>query len=223
MKITHLKLYTNRLELEKEFYTQTLGFELIDDTSNHFTIKIGWSELTFEKSEHEHKYHYCFLIPSNKLAEGMEWLQKRVEVIDIENGRKTQTFESWNAESIYFFDKSGSLAEFIVRHDLKNESETDFDISQVLCINEIGIPTSNVAEMNRRLEEKLNTEFWKGDLQRFGTNGTQEGIFLMPNYKIKDIWFPTALKIKPEPFEATIENGANSYSIEFKDEKITCK
>lgn len=220
MKITKLKLYTNKLDLEKEFYTQKLGFKIISSTLNDFTVKIGWSELTFERSKEEHKYHYCFLIPSNKLAESIEWLEKRIEIIDLGNGRKTQVFESWNAESIYFFDKSGNLAEFIVRYNLKNDIESEFDINEVLCVNEIGLPTKNVAAINRMLEEQLKTKFWKGDDKRFGTNGTEEGLFLLPNYEIKDIWFPTILKIKPEPLEAIVENGENKYSIDFKDENI---
>ena len=220
MKITRLKLFTHKLDLEKEFYTHTLGFTLIDETSNSFTLKIGWSKLTFEKSEKEHTYHYCFLIPSNKLDEGIKWLKERVEIVDIDNGRKTQVFESWNAESFYFFDKSGNIAEFIVRYDLKNEIESKFDISQVLCVNEIGLPTKNVSETNSFLEEKLKTKFWKGDLKNFGTNGTQEGLFLIPNYKTKDSWFPTSVKIKPEPFEAIIENGNAKYFIAYKNEKI---
>jgi catechol-2,3-dioxygenase len=223
MKITNLKLYTNNLDLEKEFYTKTLGFELISESLNHFTIKIGWSKLTFEKSKKEHKYHYCFLIPSNKLNEGMEWLQKRIDIVAIDNGRKTQVFESWNAESFYFFDKSGNLAEFIVRYDLKNESVANFDTSQVLGVNEIGLPSKNVAETNRVLEKELKTKFWKGDPERFGTNGTQEGLILLPNYEMKDIWFPTSLKIQPEPFLAIIENDGNKYCLEFKNEEINIK
>ena len=225
MKITHLKLYTNKLIVEKEFYTQTLGFELIEDTPNHFTIKIGWSKLTFEKSKTAHQYHYCFLIPSNKLMEAMEWLEKKVEIITNENGQKIQVSESWNAESIYFFDKSGNVAEFIVRYDLKNESETEFELSQVLGVNEIGLPTLNVAATNSLLESKLNTKFWKGDFARFGTHGTQEGLFLLPNYEVKETWFPTSVKIKPEPFEAVIRVGEKTHLVEFKhgEIKITTK
>ena len=163
---------------------------------------------------------YCFLIPSNKLNEGLAWIEERIEVIDVEAGKKTQVFESWNAESFYFFDKSGNLAEFIVRYDLKNESATDFDISQVLGVNEIGLPSKNVTETNRFLEKKLNTRFWKGNLKRFGTNGTQEGLFLIPNYEIKTNWFPTSAKVKPEPFEAIIENEKKEYFVEFKKENI---
>lgn len=221
MKILKLKLFTNKLELERTFYSQTLGFEIIESNSISFTVKVGWSKLTFEKSETEYKYHYCFLIPCNKLEQAMQWLEKRVRVIDIENGRKTQRFESWNADSFYFYDASGNIAEFIVRHQLNNPINSSFDISNVLCINEIGMPTSNIENTNNKLIKQFGTEFWKGDLKQFGTNGSQEGLFLLPNYEIKEIWFPTStMKIKPEPFEIIFENNGEKFKMEYKNEKI---
>ena len=48
--------------------------------------------------------------------------ESELEIIEIEKGRKTQRFESWNADSFYFRDASNNLAEFIVRYNLKNES-----------------------------------------------------------------------------------------------------
>ncbi|MGK0390530.1 MAG: hypothetical protein ACI94Y_003284 [Maribacter sp.] len=223
MKIKKIKLFTNQLDLEKEFYSNILAFEIIEDSSSSFTLKIGWSELTFERSEKDHKYHYCFLIPSNKLVQAMEWMEKRIPIIDLENGRKIQNFESWNADSFYFYDASGNIAEFIVRYDLENTSHSDFNISDVLCVNEIGMPSSNVEETNTQLQENIGTEFWKGDPKRFGTNGTQEGLFLLPNYTIKKTWFPTSIAIKPEPFEIVIENKERKYFMKFNEEIISLK
>jgi len=85
MKIRSLSLFTNCLELEKTFYLETLGFKMLKKTDNSFTLKIGWSKLTFLKSNKAHKYHYCFLIPSNKLLEAMAWMENRTTVLDIEN------------------------------------------------------------------------------------------------------------------------------------------
>lgn len=215
MKITSLKLFTNKLGLEKAFYTQTFGFELMEESSDHFKVRIGWSELIFESSKQSHIYHYCFLIPSNKLTEALVWMGKRMEILDIEKGRKTQFFDTWNAESFYFFDKSGNIVEFIVRYDLQNETNADFDIHQVLCVNEIGMPTNQIGEVNRQLEQKIKTEFWKGNETVFGTNGDQEGLFLLPNYELKDHWFPTTIKIKPVPFEVIVENEGKRYFVEF--------
>jgi len=157
------------------------------------------------------------LIPSNQLQVARDWLRKKTSIIEIDDGREIQFFESWNAESFYFYDASGNLAEFIVRHDLNNEAEDVFDTNQILCVNEIGLPTLNIPETNSLLEQHLETQFWKGDLKRFGTNGTQEGLFLLPNYEVKESWFPTKIPIKPSPFEAIIENDGVTYSLEFKE------
>lgn len=195
MKIKELSLFTNNLESEKNFYSKTLGYETIYSSHNQFTLKIGWSKLTFIKSNEDYKYHYCFLIPSNKLYEAIHWAEKRLDIIDIENGRKTQRFESWNADSFYFYDASGNVAEFIVRHDMKNSTNKVFGIEDVICVNEIGLPTSSIEDTNAILNEKLKSNFWKGDTKNFGTNGTQEGLFLLPNYKTRSNWFPTNLNI----------------------------
>lgn len=206
MRIKKLKLFTHKLESEKQFYSETLGFELIEETSTSFTLKIGWSELTFVKSEQHHIYHYCFLIPSNKLNEALDWMEKRVSIVVSEEGTKTHRFETWNADAFYFYDASGNIVEFIVRYDLNNESDADFSISDVLCVNEIGMPTNDVEKSNGELQEQFGTKLWKGDLKRFATNGNQEGLFLLPNYELKDFWFPTSVKIRREPFEIHFEN-----------------
>ncbi|HSQ85912.1 MAG TPA: hypothetical protein VLM43_14455, partial [Desulfobacterales bacterium] len=90
MKFKKLTLYTKELEVELNFYSKILGFEILEQNSDSFTAKIGWSELTFKKSETQHIYHYCFLIPSNMLNQALTWMEKRTEIIEIENGRKTQ-------------------------------------------------------------------------------------------------------------------------------------
>ena len=220
MRIQKLKLYTNKLEEEKEFYATTLGFRVIESNPNRFTLKVGWSELTFEKSENAHTYHYCFLIPANKLFRALEWMEKRVDIIPLENGRKTQRFESWNADAFYFYDGSGNVAEFIVRHDLKNESYSEFKIADVLCVNEIGMPTKDITKLNTELTHNFGTEFWKGNLHSFGTNGSQEALFLLPNYTQKNVWFPTSVYIKPEPFSATILSNGKKYVMEYINEEV---
>ena len=213
MKFKKLKLYTNRLEAELAFYSQRLGLPLINRDAKSFTIKIGWSELSFEKSEKQHRYHYCFLIPSNKLKEALLWMEQKTELIEIEAGRKIQNFETWNADSFYFFDASGNIAEFIVRYDLENMSDQAFDQTSILAINEMGMPSNNVSALNHQLETQINSKFWKGDLERFATNGTQEGLLLLPNYALKSDWFPSNIRMKAEPFEALISQGSALYNL----------
>ena len=82
------------------------------------------------------------------------------------------------------------------------------------------MPTSNIEKTNNELQENFGTKFWKGNLQRFGTNGNQEGIFLLPNYKIKEFWFPTAIKIIQEPFQIVLESNGKEYKMEYKHNQI---
>lgn len=221
MKFKKLKLYIQKLNEECKFYSEVLGFELLEQLEHSFTVKVGWTELTFEASDQKRTYHYCFLIPANQLQRALQWMENRVAIVDINNGRKTQRFESWNADSFYFYDASGNIAEFIVRYDLRNEQSGDFDISKVLCVNEMGMPVKNVVKANELLEKALHTKFWKGDRTRFGTNGNQEGIWLLPNYEIKDVWFPTDIKLVPEDFEAVVENEREHFRLSYRKEQIT--
>jgi catechol 2,3-dioxygenase-like lactoylglutathione lyase family enzyme len=229
MKIREITLFTNQITKQLHFYGTILGFEITNKSVRNFTFQAGSTQMTFEASEQKYIYHYCFLIPSNKLEAAIKWLNFRVDLIKIEGEQIIQNSEAWNADSIYFYDGAGNLAEFIVRYDLENEvknevknkmMEQSFDLSQILCLNEIGMPTKNVTALNQAIEKELNSKFWKGDFEHFGTNGTQEGLFLLPNYEIKKEWFPTDLKIEASPFYGIFEVENYLYAMQFKKEKI---
>ncbi len=220
MRFKKVTLYTHKLEEEFMFYSQNLGCKILKKSDKTFSIQVGWSELCFEKSDCQHLYHYCFLIPANMLDRALVWMEQKVDIIEIENGRKTQNFKDWNANSFYFHDASGNIVEFIARHDLRNESKGEFDISSVIGFNEMGMPTRNILQVNQQLEKELHTKFWKGEFNRFGTNGTQEGLFLLPNYELKEVWFPTSIQIKPEPFKAIVENNEWEFQLIYRYEEV---
>ena len=221
MKIKEITLYTNKLKAQKYFYQNTLGFDLIEENEDAFSIQIGASKTTFQRSKKDYKYHYCFLIPSNKLDDAIKWISKKLDLIKIEGERVIQRFDSWNAESVYFFDGDGSLAEFIVRYDLDNATtEDNFDINQIISFNEIGMTTRDVAKTNAILEKQLNSSLWKGGLERFGVNGTQEGLFLLVNYELKKSWFPTQVPTQPSPFKGIFESEGKLFNLVFENEEI---
>jgi hypothetical protein len=223
MKIKELKLFTDQIESIKDFYCNTLGF--VEDSTNkdQFSINVGYSKLTFQRSNIPHVYHYCFMIPANILSEALAWMQQRTFILDVEENTKIVDFDDWNASSFYFYDGGGNVVEFIVRYDLHNESNEEFTLSSVLCVNEIGMPCLDIKTLNRVLEKQLNTKFWKGDLERFGTNGTQNGLFLLVNYKVKDTWFPTEVTVISAPFEAKIENQETFYSLVYDGVELQTK
>lgn len=220
MKIKHLTLQTNKLQEVKDFYSKTLGLDINDETDDTFSVKIGWSILKFRQSSESFLYHYSFLIPSNTLQEALKWMKERVNVIELENGEKAINIEDWNAASFYFYDGGGNVSEFITHHDLKHDIYKNFDISDVLGISEMGIGTDDIKKVNSLLEEKCQTKLWKGNLTRFGANGSPEGKFVMVNYNEKETWFPTQMKIKPVPFEVDIENTGELYQLEYTGKEL---
>ncbi len=215
MKVTYLNLYTNKLQAQRNFYTEVLGLNQVNDGPDYFEVQTGWTRLRFTASESEHIYHYCFLIPSNQLHEAFAWFDQNANVVRVDDFEDLHHFESWNARAFYFVDGDNNIAECIVRYDLNNESALPFSPKNLLCVNEIGLPTTDVEATNTQLENELNTPFWKGNKYRFGTNGDQEGIFLLPNPELKPNWYPTMVELRPEAFEAQIVQNGVSYNVSF--------
>src|SRR5690606_23819413 len=220
MKIKELTLYTNQLEAQKDFFETTLGFAIHKEDDDVFWIQVGWTKFCFKRSHETYQYHYCFLIPGNKLQEALEWVESNVKIIETEGNEKVVFFDTWNAHSFYFYDAVGNVVECIVRHDLQNDSDKPFSTADFLCINEIGLGTNDIIKTNQQLEDYLGTRFWKGDTKRFAANGSQEGLFLLPNYLVKDTWFPTETLIQPNPLTGIVENEGISYNFQFINGEI---
>lgn len=224
MQIKTLTLYTNDIKKQKTFYNKIFGLPIIETKEHEFTVRVGTTKLIFKEGKNDSKYHYCFLIPSNKLNEAVNWLKERLTIVKINQKQETQFFESWNAEAVYFYDGNNNLVEFIARYDLKNDTKTPFDNSQIINVNEIGMSSNNkIAQLNKVLEQHTKSKFWKGDLERFGTNGDQNGLFIMVNNTIKKEWFPTTIFPESLPFTALIEVENSEFNIEFKNEELTLR
>lgn len=220
MKIKELTLYTNKIAEQKHFFETILGFTVHQENSDIFWIQVGWTKFCFKRSYECYLYHYCFLIPGNKLQEALGWVESKVEIIEAEENGKVVFFDTWNAHSFYFYDGVGNIAECIVRHDLQNHSDKPFSITDFLCVNEIGLGTDNISKTNQQLEDHFGTPFWRGDKARFAANGSQEGLFLMPNYRVKETWFPTEIAIEPNPLIGIVENERRFYNFQFIDGEI---
>lgn len=219
MQFKSLNLFTHNLQAQKEFYVSILGAKLISETSENFTLEIGWSKLTFVQSTKEHFYHYCFLLPENQLTEALNWFEKRIPIVETEEG-KIVHFESWNARSFYFYDGSGNIAECIVRHDLNNQSDKVFDFNSLQGVNEMGLPTPSIPETLAQFNAHFHLEIWRGDTDRFAGCGDLEGLFLLPNHTIKKIWFPSEIEITPTDFSCVVVVNDQLFDVRYKDSDI---
>lgn len=221
MKIKHLTLQTNHLTEQLYFYESILAFEVKNKTQDSFQVQVGWTCLEFQRSDLQiPAYHYCFLIPRNKLNEAFEWMSNRVEIIDTNEDEKLAFFEDWNAQSFYFLDPAGNIAECIVRHDLENDTTSPFSTQHFLCVNEIGLPTDNIRAVYDQFHNAFGLNIWKGDWERFSTIGSQEGLFLLPNHHTKTTWFPTEIKTKPVSIYSVIEINNQVFSFYFSDGRL---
>ncbi len=219
MKILELKLPTAKLDELKTFYTGKLGFELLNESANSFTIKTGNSKLTFisDKNSSGNYYHYAFNIPENQLNEAAEWLKKFTTLLEHENSYVID-FPNWNAHSIYFYDPSGNIVELIARHNLDNASEAKFSTKSIINISEVGMPVESVADFYAELNEKLGLSLWDGNTETFAAIGDEEGLFIVVTTNRN--WFPTDKPCNIYPLEIKTENN-EIIAIDNPDYKIT--
>ncbi|WP_037501648.1 hypothetical protein [Sphingobacterium deserti] len=102
MKIKELTLYTNKIAEQQIFFETTLGLPIHQENCDRFWVQIGWTKLCFARSVEDYRYHYCFLIPANKLMEAMNWFSAKLEIISAEGDEKIVFFDTWNAHSFIF-------------------------------------------------------------------------------------------------------------------------
>ena len=75
--IAKLRLLGRKLEEQRHFYREVLGLPIEGDSAHEITVLAGHSKITFadEKPEYQNPfYHFCFLIPENKLESARVWL-----------------------------------------------------------------------------------------------------------------------------------------------------
>ncbi|UWY26820.1 hypothetical protein N4T20_13935 [Flavobacterium sp. TR2] len=124
-------------------------------------------------------------------------------------------FENWNAHSIYFFDHSGNLLEFIARHDLNNEQIGEFNSASILSISEIGIVTENPLKLGNQLIEEHGLQFFSqnANTEKFAAMGDHEGLLILVQPTRN--WYPTQIPSESNPIRITLENNDNIVNLHF--------
>ncbi|CAM5585876.1 hypothetical protein SAFG77S_09194 [Streptomyces afghaniensis] len=193
MEVKLLTLQTNNIKEMKSFYVETLGFPLIKEDSHSFCIKAGSSKLKFtsENVLGNPYYHFAFNIFANKFAEAKSWVKERVALNVNDEGEDEVYFSNFQAHSLYFYDPSGNIVEFISRNSISEQDEAPFSSESVINISEIGVTVSDVAAAGKRLMEVgINERDNKPlDLTSINFMGDKsKGIFLILNKPGRE-WF----------------------------------
>lgn len=205
MKIDKAIFQTASLKRIRSFYEELLGLPAVRSAKDSFTVRAGWSELTFVETESAaregHYYHFAFTIPENKLPEAKAWIEAKTP-IGAEAGKDISFSESWNSHSVYFGDPAGNILELIARHTMDNAVDRPFNpLEDLLCISEIGVPTHDVPGATERLE-RLGIKTYKTLSADFNPVGDDDGLFILVSPGRR--WHFTDKTAECFPFEAAV-------------------
>jgi hypothetical protein len=208
-----LTLNTSALHEITDFYQNTLGISVSEKKEQCITFTMGHTKLEFTSSGNFTPYHFAINIPSNKAPGALNWLRERVDILT-DGDHELIDFESWNAESIYFYDPDHNIVELIARKNLGIIVEKKFSEKHLLGISEIGMPVENIEPIYRQLNDIKSIDIYDGNFEDFCAIGDEHGLFIVVN-KHRKRWFPTGDKTHSSPFR--IEGDFN---FEFKDGRI---
>ena len=219
MNIQELTIFTNRLAEQKQFYSEVLELDIVNESKNFVVFSIGNSSLKLAKRTRlATPYHFAFNIPSNKEKDALQWLKKRVSVLKM-NDNEIQDFDGWNAKAVYFYDIDNNIVELIARKNLNNKSEEKFNQNSLLEISEIGIPTTNIEKEFDFLNKNYGLSIYDGGFDKFCAIGTETGLFIFINKNVKG-WYPMNDEAYSSDFNLEVTIGKEKYSIEYSNEKI---
>ena len=217
MKIKELKIYTQDLSKQTDFYANKIGLKIFSQTEFEVCFKVGKSLLNFVENDNFHPYHFAINIPSNQVVEALDWLKSRVTILkDGTNEIQDFDFDLWNAKAIYFYDPDKNIVEFIGRKNLGNATDQDFSANSLMEISEIGIPVNHIESTYTTLKEISDMEVFDGGFDRFCAIGDETGLFICINKNIKD-WYPTGDKAYSSEFEIRVEEKDQEFDLEFID------
>ena len=75
MQIKKLKIYSQDLKKQTDFYTKTIGLDLIERSPLHVIFQIGESRLKIIRNERFRPYHFAINIPCNQVSKILQWLK----------------------------------------------------------------------------------------------------------------------------------------------------
>ncbi|SDM66779.1 VOC family protein [Sediminibacillus halophilus] len=154
MQIKEVTLKTSKVEEMKDFYTNVLGFPLIDEDRDSFQIAAGSSKLVFtgRDARGEPYYHFAFSIPGTKFYEAKAWVKRKVD-LNLENGEDEADFPHLSARSFYFYDPAGNIVEFIARHSITETEEEAFSTKNIVNISEVSLTVEDAIAAGEQLQE----------------------------------------------------------------------
>ncbi len=189
MIIKKLSLSTTSLKEQINFYQRTLGLSMQERKEHAIVFSIGHTLLEFSETSQSDPYHFAINIPSNKARGALSWLKERVPILK-DGEKELIDFDSWSAESIYFYDYDKNIVELIAREKLEVIIDRKFKSKYFLSISEIGMPVDNIEETYNQLKSIKDIDIFDGNFDKFCAIGDESGLFIVID-KNKKRWYPT--------------------------------
>jgi catechol 2,3-dioxygenase-like lactoylglutathione lyase family enzyme len=216
MHMTELRLLTDCLAEQKNFYMRTLGLALLSETETSVMLGAGTTRLVFLQAEpgtHPF-YHFAFNVPGNKFTLAKAWSALRCPLLKIDNVDQV-THQAWNAQSFYFYDSAGNVVEFIARYNLPNHTSGEFDSHDLLNVSEIGLVVDDVYSTIDDIEYSLGERIWKEKSDTFAAMGDDNGLLIIA--KLGRMWILTDKPAEVHPVALTIQG---STPLQFKNAEL---
>lgn len=205
MRFTHLTLTTHKLPELRSFYIDTLHLPVLEESETELTFRAGITEVTLRVTEQaDSVYHFAFTIPRNKFAQAHAWVSRLTPPLALD-GRDVFHSESWDSDSVYFYDPAGNNVEFIAMASLANDAPGEFEPARdLLCVSEIGVPVRNVATEVAALERVFGQQVFRQSIgEKFAAVGDDEGRLIV--VEIGRPWFPTDVGVVVAPVTARMQ------------------
>jgi catechol 2,3-dioxygenase-like lactoylglutathione lyase family enzyme len=209
MHLDKIIISTNDLVAVHSFYEELLGFPVKRASEDQIVIQVGSSEICFIKGTVASFYHFAFLIPANQLVQALNWVEAKTPVLPFNERDAIADFKNWNAQAFYFHDYAQNILEFIVHHDLQNDSDTPFVATSILSVCEIGIPVASVTDACHYFHQQHQFPYYKKGpkMHDFAVMGDEDGLLIVTT--IGRGWLPTGRPAEKHPLEVQIShNGA---------------
>ena len=215
MKLLDIELYTADLDATRAFYVCRLGLPLLSHSTNHLTVLIGWTSLTFRLvNQPVAPYHLAINVPRGSLEVIMYYFD--FDYLDTQAPQKTiADFPQWWARSCYFYEspstpEQSNLIEFIARTDL-NLDDPNLTFSDLFQgVSEIGMATEDVAYTTGLLQRRFGVQqFGKtSPAPDFNALGDDNGLFILS--KVGRKWLFSETPAGLNYCRVRFTNGADS-------------
>jgi hypothetical protein len=196
--------YTNKLKPMKRFYANVLELDIIDSSSEQFTVNAGETNIIFQHSDTPSFYHFAINIPGNQFSIIKQWLMERLTLVR-NRGKTDIYYPSLGGDSMYFEDPSGNLVEFIGRRD--RDLFGSFTKEAFFDVSEVGMTTPHLSEVGEELQD-IGLPLRQGaevDTEAMNYLGRGDAFIVLVPPELE--WEFSHKKAETHPLEITFSDG----------------